>query len=643
VQHGVKREAPESCPSSSAADMRSALLAADVPILLMVEVQLTGDEALLDEFAPHIANALKSGVPVPQAMVDRLHQRLMRTLLDPDARSFELTPALFQKMMSTCVGDNVPAEYVPMVMRDLGVAPELAFDKASLGARLGDFRILVIGAGAAGLGAAIQFKMAGLNFDVVEKNADVGGTWFENRYPGAGVDAPNHLYSYSFSPSHSWTRFFVKQKELQAYFRGCMEKYALQDRIHFNTETVSAHYDPGTQKWLVLTRDTAGKEREWRVDCVISAVGQLNKPSIPRIEGLDSFAGQVAHTGQWNEAIDLANKRVAMIGSGASGMQVGPTIAPIVDQLTIFQRSPNWIRTRPRYHETVSAGKRWALEHIPYYTKWYRFQLFWANSDGLHAALQKDPSWPTPERSLSQANEDLRVAWAEYFYERTAGDDTLLAKVLPDYPPFGKRPLLDNNWFEMLASDNVSLVTDGIERIEPDAVVAGGTAYPADVIVFATGFQASRMLFPMDIRGRSGRSLRDLWGDHDPRAYLGMTVPDFPNFFILYGPNTNLGHGGSVIFHHEIQIRYVLGCLDMLAETGNRVVECRRDVHDSYNEKVDAAHNRMVWTHEGVNNWYKNAFGRVTTNSPWRIVDYWKMAEAPKAEDFILEHKADTR
>lgn len=617
--------------------LRRSLRDADLPIMLMVQVQLSGDDGLLDEFAPHIARFLNKGEAVPSAMVAQLHDLLVETLSNPSPLPLAASPALMQKMMSACVGQAVPPEYVPMIMQDLGFDESSRCSSRTIAAKMPDLRALVIGAGAAGLCAAIQLKAAGLKFDVIEKNADVGGTWFTNRYPGAGVDAPNHLYSFSLEPGHSWTRFFVKQRELQSYFRDCVKRHDLDSHIHFNTETTSAVYDATTGKWRVRTRGPGG-EREWTADIVISAVGQLNRPAIPHLDGMESFGGTAVHTAQWSDEIDVTGKRVALIGTGASGMQVAPTIAPDVERLTIFQRSPNWIRTRPRYHETVSDGKKWALEHIPFYRAWYRFQLFWANSDGLHAALQKDPAWDKPELSLSKLNNELREEWTTYFTNKAGHDTELLRKVLPDYPPFGKRPLLDNNWFEMLERGNVTLVVDPVARVTPTSVVTkDGSEYSADMIVFATGFQASRMLFPIDIRGRSGRSLREVWGDNNPRAYLGMTVPDYPNFFILYGPNTNLGHGGSVIFHLEIQVRYVMKCLQLLAERGHRTLECRQEVHDAYNECVDAAHDRMVWTHPGVNNWYKNREGRVTTNSPWRIVDYWSMARQPNPQDFLLE------
>jgi 4-hydroxyacetophenone monooxygenase len=618
--------------------LRAALREADLPVLLMVLVQLTGDARQLDEFAAAVAPGTS---PAPE-VAQRLHDRLVEALRVSDGTPPPVSDEMFRRMMGACVGADVPPEYVPMIQEDLGfaVSPSLAH-RDDLGARLRErlpgFKVLVIGAGAAGLCAAMQLGQAGVDFEVVEKNPDVGGTWFENRYPGAGVDAPNHLYSFSFEQNHAWTRFFVRQPELLAYFRECAHKHRLYERTSFNTELVSAEYAPGDAMWDVTLRDAQGATQRRRYNVVISAVGQLNRPAIPKIPGLDGFRGTVVHTGAWQDGLQLAGKRVAMIGSGASGMQVGPTIAPEVERLTIFQRSPNWIRSRPRYHETVGAGLQWVLSALPFYATWYRFQLFWANSDALHHALQKQPGWPETS-SISPANAELRVQWEQYMRDELHDEPALAADVIPDYPPFGKRPLLNNNWFAMLRRPNVELVTDAVEQVDADAVVTrDGRRHPVDVIVLATGFQASRMLHPMHVQGRAGTTVRALWGDENPRAHLGITVPGFPNFFLLYGPNTNLGHGGSVIFHLEIQVRYVIGCLELLARTGSRAMECRQDVHDAYNARVDAAHDAMVWTHEGVRNWYKNSQGRVTTNSPWRIVDYWTMTRAPEEDAFILE------
>jgi 4-hydroxyacetophenone monooxygenase len=285
----------------------------------------------------------------------------------------------------------------------------------------------------------------------------------------------------------------------------------------------------------------------------------------------------------------------------------------------------------------VSDGERWLLRHVPYYAAWYRFRQFYLNADGVHESLQVDPAWPHPRRSLNASNDRLRETLTRYIQEEIAGRADLLPKVLPDYPPFGKRMLIDNRWFRTLTRDDVELIVDPVERLTPSGVrLANGTHVNLDVLVLATGFQANRFLWPMTITGARGRTLADRWGD-DPRAYLGITVPEFPNFFMLYGPNTNLAHGGSITFHSECQMRYVLGCLALLQSHGKRAMECKESVHDAYNARVDAAHARMVWAQPGVTNWFRNAAGRVTTHSPFRLVDYWSMTRAPNPDDFTLE------
>jgi 4-hydroxyacetophenone monooxygenase len=366
-----------------------------------------------------------------------------------------------------------------------------------------------------------------------------------------------------------------------------------------------------------------------------TAVGQLNRPAIPRIDGLERFRGPVFHTARWDRSIKLKGKRVAMIGTGASGMQTGPSIAPEVAHLTVFQRTPHWAMNNPNYHKEVNPGTIWTLEHIPYYAQWMRFQLFWASSDGFHASLQVDPEWPMPDCSLNEANHKMRELIIDYVRKELEDDKELLAKVIPSYPPYGKRMLRDNYWYRMLKRPNVELVTGRISHITEDAIVTeDGASHPADVIILATGFPASKMLWPMEIKGRNGRTIRDIWGDDDPRAYLGITVPGFPNLFVTYGPNTNLAHGGSIIFHLECQVRYILQAVREMIEQGYATLEVRPDVHDGYNKLVDEKCRNMVWAHPGVTSWYKNRHNRVTVTSPWRLLDYWRLTRHFVPEDY---------
>ena len=327
-----------------------------------------------------------------------------------------------------------------------------------------------------------------------------------------------------------------------------------------------------------------------------------------------------------------------MIGTGASAMQLVPRVAEQAAQLTVFQRSPQWARPSPDYHRAVSTGTRWLLYNLPLYAAWYRFGLFWRFSDSLHRSLHVDPAWPHPERALNKRNDRHRIELTEYIESELNHDAELIAKCLPDYPPFGKRILVDNGWFKTLLRENVELVTEPIAKITANGIeLESARALDFDAIIIATGFQASGMLGDMQVTGRAGRTLAQQWGDDDPRAYLGMTAPGFPNLFFLYGPNTNLGHGGSIIFQAECQVRYVLGCIAQMLEQGAASIECRDDKHDEYNAKVDAAHANMIWTHPGMATYYRNSAGRVVTNSPWRLVDYWGMTRVPDLAEYHVK------
>lgn len=340
----------------------------------------------------------------------------------------------------------------------------------------------------------------------------------------------------------------------------------------------------------------------------------------------------------------MAGKHVALIGTGASGVQVGPGIVDEVASLTVYQRSGSWVARSPNLHRAVADGKKWALNNVPFYAPWYRFQLFWGFADGLFQALRIDPEWEGAGESISALNARYRAAMLRHINRELEGREDLLEKVLPDYPPYGKRVLADAGWFKMLRREHVSLETGPIDAVEPRAIrLKDGRRIPTDAIVFATGFQAGKMLWPMDIVGRDGRSIRDVWGDDNPRAFLGITVPNFPNMLVLYGPNTNLGHGGSAIFLAECQVRYCLSLLGKMFEQGADEFEIRRAVHDAYNARIDQELKQLVWSHESVSTWYKNKDGRIVTNQPWRLVDYWKLTHSANIDDYALHTKKQDR
>jgi 4-hydroxyacetophenone monooxygenase len=474
---------------------------------------------------------------------------------------------------------------------------------------------------------------------VLEKNDRIGGTWLENDYPGAGVDTPSHLYSYSFDPRPSWSRYYAKQPEILTYLQGVVQRHGIESDIRFGVEVIRATYDSESTQWTLEVREPDGSTNIRTATALISSVGQLNRPQFPEIDGLDTFEGPVFHSAQWRHDVDLTGKRVAVIGTGASAMQVVPAIAGVPEQLLVFQRSPQWAAPNGNYLRNVEGGTQLLMEQVPYYATWYRIRLLWMFNDKLYPSLQIDPNWPHLDRSVNATNDKHRVFFTEHIRESLADRMDLWDKVLPTYPPYGKRILMDNGWYDAITRDDVELITEKVVGVTTDAIITSdGKRHEADVIVLATGFQSKRMLWPMDIHGIDGQSIRELWGDDDARAYLGMTVPGFPNLFITYGPNTNLGHGGSVIFHAECQVNYISRLLVEMVERGIRSLECRKDVFDEYNARVDAAHSRMIWSHRGMDTWYRNARGRVVTNTPWRLLDYWRMTRRPSLDDFEVTY-----
>jgi 4-hydroxyacetophenone monooxygenase len=633
------------------AALRAALADADVAPMLMVLTQLSGDTDFMEEVAAHIPGPWSYLASVPDSLKKKLQDKLVAVLQEYASTGREaphdLPAGLLQRMMSAGVGQPVPDEYLPLLIEETDLDDEDArrvhwrSDPAAL--HLSDFRVAVIGAGLGGICAGIRLKQLGIPFRIFEKNEDVGGTWLENKYPGCAVDTPNQFYSYSFNQNKGWSREYSKRDEILRYATDTADQYDLRPHIEFGVEVTSAKFNEQNARWSITTRSSRGEVESSDFNAVITAVGQLNRPAYPAISGLSSFKGPVFHTAEWDAGVSLEGKRVAMIGTGASGMQVGPSIAPGVDRLLIFQRTPHWIWHSPNYLNTVSAANRWALEHIPYFQKWLRFQLFWATSDGFHSSLIVDPSWKTPDISLNETNDQFREMAIEHARSALAGREELLAKVIPDYPLFGKRLLLDNRWYEMLKRPNVELITDGISHVTDRSIVlSNGQEYDVDVIVLATGFQASRMLWPMDISGRDDRTIRGQWGDDDPRAYLGITAPAFPNLFFIYGPNTNLAHGGSSIFHFECQVRYITLALREMIEKEYATLEVRQDIHDVYNNTVDQLCRNMVWSHPGVKNWYKNRNNRVTQTSPWRLLDYWNLTKDFNVEDYLVTRPRPT-
>lgn len=633
--------------------IRRAVSAASTPALMMSLIHVSGDRALLDgAIRPRLAvlNEIQSGMTDAEraAIVDLAVKVLGEyrdrgsTLPPPPSRETVL------EMMSFMVGEHVSDEYVPMMLEELALdgADQRSTHweaRAQLRSQSAGRRVVVIGAGMSGILAAIRLEEAGIPYTVIEKNEAVGGTWHENRYPGCRVDVASQFYSYSFDMRPDWSEYFPRREEIHRYFEGCVDRYGIRPRIRFNTEVTRARWDEAAACWILTLADARGGTSTLRADAVVSAVGQLNRPKYPDIPGLEQFQGRVVHTGAWPADLAWQGKRIAVIGTGASAFQLVPAIAPGAAQVTVFQRSPVWMFPNAHYHEAVSAEHQWVLRHVPYYARWLRFLLFYPGSDAMLPVWTADPEWPHPQRAVNARNDEQREQLTAWIASQVGDDPALLAKVLPDYPVGGKRILQDNgSWLAALKRPDVELVTEKIAAIDAGAVIdATGRRHDVDLIALATGFHADRFLAPMQVIGRNGADLRAQWGD-EPSAYLGITVPGFPNFYCLYGPGTNLAHAGSIIFHSECQVRYVLGCLRQSFERG-AALDCRERVYDDYTDRLRTALARMVWSHKGVHNWYQNARGVVVTTSPWRLVDYWRWTREPDSADYEPAAGADRK
>ncbi len=622
-----------------------ALEDASIPTLMMSMVHMSGDTSLLDG-DPRPAGVYINEYQGYMSEEDKatVRARALEVIRAFRDRGCELPPPpsdeTIHRMMNFLVAQEVPQDYVPMMLEEMELdgrdQRSDAWGPEVPEARRAQHRVLVIGGGMSGVLAAVRLQEAGIPFVVIEKNPAVGGTWYENRYPGVRVDVGNHLYCYSFEPAHHWTQYFAQQPELQKYFEGVVKNHDLQSHFRFNTEVTGASWDESGKVWTVTTVDGDGIAETHTANSVISAVGQLNRPRLPDIPGVESFAGQWCHSAAWDDAVDYRGKHVVVVGSGASAFQLVPAIAGDVASLTVFQRSAPWMFENPIYHEDVPEGKKWCLQHLPFYARWFRFLLFWPSCDGAYDTVIVDPHWPHQERSANEMNEFVYQMFSEYIRGQVGDDQELLRKVIPDYVAMGKRTLQDNgSWLAALKRDHVSLVTQGVASVQEDGVTAcDGTFYPADVIIYATGFQTDRFLWPMEIRGRGGRLLSQQWGD-EPSAYLGITVPGFPNFFCMYGPGTNLAFGGSLIFNGECQIRYIMECLKLLLQSGDAALQCREEVHADYYRRFRELHARLIWEHPSIkSSFYQNAHGKVTLLWPWKILDMWRWTRSAAAGDY---------
>lgn len=604
--------------------------------------QLTGDESLsgmtLARQAYGYSHLDYIADPADVARLRKMAADLLKSYRDRGVKEVEIGPTerLFHSL-ELIAGAEIPPSEREMWLEETGLDPlarGLRWKKKPTADQLAGFKVGVIGSGLSGINAAVHLKQAGIPFVVIEKNGGIGGTWYENRYPGIRVDSPSRGYLHLFGLDFPYPYSFCPGEENVRYMEWVVDNYDVRDDIVLNTEVQSVTWDENDQLWEICANGPCGR-RTWRVNAVISCVGFLSRPQMPSIAGLQDFRGVACHTARWPEGLDVKDKRVAVIGSGASGYQTVPVIAKTAAHTYLFQRTPSWCYPTPSYISPLPEQALWLDRNFPFYVNFARFrQARMYGPENSLASQRIDPAFEDPH-SRSPINKMMRDGCIDFIQKTLAGRPDLIEKMTPKAPPMTSRPIRidpEDNIYTALMRDDVTLVSDPITRVTPGGIEVAGKEIPLDVIVLATGFKANDFLWPMEVRGRDGASIANLWSKDGPRAYIGSMLPGFPNFFMAYGPNTNNFGGLQIIDLLEMEIRFALQCIAGLIDSGKKTVDVTTDAYWRFNEELDREERRMIYMDPRASSYYKSSWGRSCTNGPIDIRRMWRWLRDPAGQ-----------
>ncbi|HVW43878.1 MAG TPA: NAD(P)/FAD-dependent oxidoreductase [Amycolatopsis sp.] len=626
--------------------LRSAIEHAELGALKIALYQATGDPEIA---AIPIENVTVRGgagaLPtVPAAYHDQLKTAAIRFLRE-EAPSFVPrvpTNAEVDDLMQMAHGHPVSDEALA-ARRDL-----LAFGDYTRqtkppegGVAVPDgFHVVVVGAGFSGIAMGVQLGLLGIPYTVLERRHEVGGVWSVNTYPDARVDTLSATYQFSFEKNYPWTEYFARQGEVRGYLETIARKHGVSEHIRFGRDVVRADWHDEDAEWELTVRGDGGVEETLRAPVVVSAAGLFALPRDLDLPGVADFAGEIVHSTAWEPQRSVRGKRVGVIGNGSTGVQLLGAVAREAGHVSVFQRTPQWISPRERYGEPVEPQVRWLLDNMPYYWNWSRYFAVIPLLDA-YGLLVPDPDWIAAGGKVNERNDSLRELLVGYMRSQLGDRQDLLERLIPDYAPIARRPVVDNGWYRALTRENVELVTDPIERMTPGGIrTADGREHPLDLVIAAVGFQTDRYLWSTDYRGRNGDSLHELWAEHGAEAYAGMTVPGFPNMFILYGPNSQPVSGGNTLpVWFEMWSSYIAQCLLAMFERGARRIEVRKDVCDEYNERLQQRASQLIYlADEGLPeaNYYVNQHGKLGVNVAWDFEEYHRICARPDLDHFNL-------
>lgn len=622
---------------------RRALAQAQINVLRIALYQQTGDP----ELAAMCAEPTDLGdTPYRFPKVPRVHHEAIRNkalqyLRDRRPGEGPRVPTRDEaaRMMEMFMGEALSPAHVEFGWEDLafdGFPRAATWEARPSDAVLEGYHVTIIGAGFSGLMAAIQLQRLGLNFTIIERQAGLGGTWFLNDYPEARVDIPSILYQFKFEQGYRWKSHYATQAELQAYIAWIVDKYDLRKHIRLETKVTEARWDEAARRWAVQIQGADGGTQTLNSHFLISASGLFSTPRLPDIAGIDRFGGKMFHTTAWDHDYDFTGKRVAVIGTGSTGSQLVRAVAEKARSLTIYQRTPNWVNQAANYRDAVSPELLWLLDTMPGYANWLTYHHF-ASAAQVEHFQYLDRDWQARGGAISEKNDKLRRMLQDYVRSKVGDRDDLYQKLIPDYAPMSRRLVVDNGWFDTLLCDNVELVCGPIERFTETGIVSvDGTRRDFDLIVLSAGFDVERYLWPAEYRGRDGLQLQDLWGQDGARAHLTMTLPGFPNFLILYGPNAGTVAGS---FHSWIEVLTRYGCrlITHAIESGGNTFEVRRDAYQDYNDAMDAALKRLLLEDQnGGGGYYINSHGRPGVTMPWTLEEWYALIRAPDLTQFAF-------
>ncbi len=618
---------------------------ADPMVLRGLLYQLTGDPEIRATAVQQIAiGHMERMAPAGESEIALLRRKavdFLKTYRDAGAGQIGFgPPERLQESLDLTNGAVIADEDRGMAMEELALDPwarALKWQSPPDPARLEAFSVTVIGTGMGGLDAALKLKRAGIPCTIFEKNEGVGGTWFENRYPGARVDSPSRLYSHIYGVDFHWPYMFAPQAWNQLYFDWVADEYDLRKDVVFNTEVRALTWDEASAMWEIETVGPEGR-RTHRSNAVITSVGFLNRPNMPDIEGMETFDGPSWHTGRWPEGFDPKGKRVAVIGTGCTGYQMVPELARDAAHVTVFQRTPQWLVAIPGYLGKMPEQVNWLDRNMPYHSNFMRFRTSFGTSEDWTRMTAVDPDFDDPH-SCSATNKLLRDNALQHLHDklgdRKLGERTLVEIMTPKHPVWSARAVLvdlEYNILDALQADNVTLVTDGVGRINARGVEdVAGIQHDVDVIIYATGFKANEYLYPMAITGRDGRTLDQLWAKDGARAYVAGMMPGFPNLWTIYGPNTNGGLQVAAI--HEMTTAYALQCMEKLILEGRDAIEVKDEAYWRFSTLVDEQNLQRVWSDPRAHSYYWTQHGRSAGMNPLSGRENWHYLHRPDFAD----------